>query len=148
MREIALWPDCLSGCFRSRVLWTCCFERRPPSWRSCMMVSMSISIDTNNVWIPLVGLETWQGNFISYEASGKASSAGYTCAYTANSDRHLKDMADMFNIKHTAWKADREACQKRDECTVAYGALSKACDAGYTHTETGIRKPERRTSHP
>ena len=97
-----------------------------------MMVWTSISIDTNNVWIPLVGLETWQGNFISYEASGKASSAGYTCVDTKNSDRHPKDMAETFNFKLTAWKADREACQKPDDWTVAYGALSKACDAGYT----------------
>ena len=48
-------------------------ERLPPSWRSILMVSISISIDTNDVWIPLVGLE---------EASCKACTAGFTCADT------------------------------------------------------------------
>ena len=56
-------------------------ERLPPSWRSSMMVSISISIGTNDVWIPMVGLE---------EASCKACTAGFTCADTANSDRHQK----------------------------------------------------------
>ena len=55
--------------------------------------------------------------------------------WTLLCEKGLKDRAQTFNIRDTAWKADHEACQKADECTIAYEALSKASLAGYTESE-------------
>ena len=53
MHQIALQRGGLSRILQKPCYLDVLFERLPPSWRGSLMVSMPISVDTNDVRIPL-----------------------------------------------------------------------------------------------